>query len=141
MKKYAEQKGMTVTEATITNVNDIQQAVRSLIGKVDFIYCPTDNTVSSAMSNIVKLTVDAKLPVFLGDEGPVKTGGATAGASVNYYKLGFQAGEMAADILSGKSKPADMPIAAQKDVKVIINKKSADAIGLKIPADLLKSAE
>jgi len=60
---------------------------------------------------------------------------------VNYYKLGFQAGEMAADILSGKSKPADMPIAAQKDVKVVINKKSADAIGLKIPADLLKSAE
>ena len=141
MKKYAEQKGMTVTEATITNVNDIQQAVRSLIGKVDFIYCPTDNTISSAMSNIVKLTVDAKLPVFLGDEGPVKTGGATAGASVNYYKLGFQAGEMAADILSGKSKPADMPIGFQKDVKVIINKKSAEAIGLKIPADLLKSVE
>ena len=33
MKKYAEQKGLTVTEATITNVNDIQQSVRSLIGK------------------------------------------------------------------------------------------------------------
>ena len=141
MKAYAEKKGLTVIEATLTNVNDIQQAVRSLIGKVDFIYCPTDNNISSAMSNIVKLTVPAKLPVFLGDEAPVMTGGATAGASVNYYKLGFQAGEMAADILSGKSKPADMPIAMQKEVKVVINKKTAQAIGLKIPEDLLKAAE
>ena len=48
---------------------------------------------------------------------------------------------MAADILSGKSKPADMLIGFQQDVKVLINKKSAEAIGLKIPADLLKSVE
>ena len=115
--------------------------MQSLIGKVDFIYCPTDNNIASAMSNIVKVTVPAKLPVFLGDEAPVRSGGATAGASVDFYKLGFQAGEMAADILSGKAKPADMPIGFQKDVKVIINKKSAEAIGLKIPADLLKSVE
>ena len=141
MKTYAAQKGLTVIEATVTNVNDIQQAVQSLLGKVDFIYCPTDNTIASAMSNIVKITVPAKLPVFLGDEAPVRSGGATAGASVNFYKLGFQAGEMAADILSGKSKPADMPIGFQQDVKVLINKKSAEAIGLKIPADLLKSVE
>ena len=141
MKAYAATKGLTVIEATVTNVNDIQQAVQSLLGKVDFIYCPTDNTIASAMSNIVKITVPAKLPVFLGDEAPVRSGGATAGASVNFYKLGFQAGEMAADILSGKSKPADMPIGFQQDVKVLINKKSAEAIGLKIPADLLKSVE
>jgi len=141
MKAYAAQKGLTVIEATITNVNDIQQAVRSLLGKVDFIYCPTDNNISSAMSNIVKITIPAKLPVFLGDEAPVLKGGATAGASVNYYKLGFQAGEMAADILSGKSKPADMPIGFQKDVKVVINKKSAQAIGLTLPAELQNAAE
>jgi len=58
--------------------DDIQQAAQSLIGKVDFIYCPTDNTIASAMSNIVKITVPAKLPVFFGDEAAVKSGGATA---------------------------------------------------------------
>lgn len=141
MKEYAAQKGLTVVEATITNVNDIQQAAQSLVGKVDFIYCPTDNNIASAMSNIVKITVPAKLPVFIGDEAPVKTGGATAGLSVNFYKLGFQSGEMAADILTGKSKPADMPIASQEDVKVIINKKMAEAIGLAIPEDLAKAAQ
>ena len=141
MKEYAAAKGLTVVEATVTSVNDIQQSAQSLVGKVDFIYCPTDNNIASAMSNIVKITIPAKLPVFLGDEAPVLKGGATAGASVNFYKLGFQAGEMAADILSGKSKPADMPIGFQQDVKVVINKKSAQAIGLTIPAELQKAAE
>jgi putative ABC transport system substrate-binding protein len=141
MKEYAAEKGLTVVEATVTNVNDIQQAVQSLVGKVDFIYCPTDNTIASAMSNIVKIAVPAKLPVFIGDEAPIKTGGATAGISVNFYKLGFQAGEMAADILSGKSKPADMPIGLQKEAKVIINKEAAKAIGLIIPEELRKAVE
>ena len=141
MKEYAAEKGLTVIEAAVTNVNDIQQAVQSFVGKADFIYCPTDNTIASAMANIAKIAVPAKLPVFIGDETPVKTGGATAGVSVNFYQLGFQSGEMAADILAGKAKPADMAVAAQKEAKVIINKEAAAAIGLTIPAELLNAAE
>ncbi len=140
MKAYAAEKGLTVIEATVSNVNDIPQAVQSLLGKVDFIYSPTDNNLASAMANVAKITVPAKVPVFVGDETMVKTGG-TAGISVNFYKLGFQASEMAADILSGKSKPADMPIGSQEEVKVIINKDAAQAIGLAIPEELLKEAK
>lgn len=137
MKQYAAEKGLKVVEATVSNVNDIQQAVQSLIGKVDFIYSPTDNNLASAMANVAKVTIPAKMPVFVGDETMVKTGG-TAGISVNFYKLGFQAGEMAADILAGKSKPADMPIGSQEEVKVIINKEAAKAIGLNVSEELLK---
>ncbi|WP_425474372.1 ABC transporter substrate binding protein [Sporomusa termitida] len=141
MKEYAAEQGLTVVEAAVTNVNDIQQAVQSFVGKVDFIYCPTDNIIASAMANIAKIAVPAKLPVFIGDEAPVKTGGATAGVSVNFYQLGFQSGEMAADILAGKASPAAMPVAAQKEAKVIINKEAAAAIGLTIPDELLEAAE
>ena len=140
MKEYAAEKGLTVVEATVSNVNDIQQAAQSLLGKVDFIYCPTDNNLASAMANVAKITIPAKMPVFVGDETMVKMGG-TAGISVNFYKLGFQAGEMAADILSGKSKPADIPIGSQEEVKVIINKEAANAIGLTIPEGLMKEAK
>jgi len=140
MKEYAAEKGLTVIEATVSNVNDIQQVTQSLLGKVDFIYCPTDNNLASAMANIAKITVPAKMPVFVGDETMVKTGG-TAGVSVNFYKLGFQAGEMAADILSGKSKPADMPIGFLEEEKIIINIEAAKAIGLSIPQELMKEAQ
>ena len=140
LKKAAAAKGVTVKEATVSNVNDIQQAARSLVGKVQAIYVPTDNVLASAMPTLVSVTEEAKLPVICGEGGMVKAGGvATLG--VDYYKLGFQAGEMAADILSGKSKPADMAIQAQKEFKAIVNLKEAEKIGLKVPEDVLKGAE
>ena len=140
LKKAAAAKGVTVKEATVSNVNDIQQAARSLVGKVQAIYVPTDNVLASAMPTLVSVTEEAKLPVICGEGGMVKAGGlATLG--VDYYKLGFQAGKMAADILSGKSKPADMAIQAQKEFKAMVNLKEAEKIGLKVPEDVLKGAE
>lgn len=140
LKKAAAAKGVTVKEATVSNVNDIQQAARSLIGKVQAVYVPTDNVLASAMPTLIAVTEEAKLPVICGEGGMVKAGGvATLG--VDYYKLGFQAGEMAADILGGKSKPADMAIQAQKEFKAMVNVKEAEKIGLKVPEDVLKGAE
>lgn len=140
LKKAAAAKGVTVKEATVSNVNDIQQAARSLIGKVQAVYVPTDNVLASAIPTLISVTEEAKLPVICGEGGMVKAGGvATLG--VDYYKLGFQAGEMAADILGGKSKPADMAIQAQKEFKAMVNLKEAEKIGLKVPEDVLKGAE
>ena len=140
LKKAATAKGVTIKEATVSNVNDIQQAARSLLGKVQAIYVPTDNVLASAMPTLISVTEEAKLPVICGEGGMVKAGGvATLG--VDYYKLGFQAGEMAADILGGKSKPADMAIQAQKEFKAMVNMKEAEKIGLKVPEDVLKGAE
>ena len=140
MKAYAESKGLKVETATISTVNDIQQAVQGIIGKVDAFYEPTDNIISSAMPTLASITNDAKKPVIVGEPNQVKAGGlATYG--IDYYKLGMQSGIMAADILDGKKKPADMPIETAKDLKVTINLKTAAAIGIKIPEDVLKGAE
>lgn len=140
LKKAAAAKGITVKEATVSTVNDIQQAARSLVGEVQAVYVPTDNVLASAMPTLTAITQEAKLPVICGEGGMVKAGGlATLG--IDYYKLGVQTGEMAADILNGKAKPAEMPIQSQKEFTVIINKKYADAIGLSIPEDVLKGAQ
>ena len=140
LKKAAAAKGIEVKEATVSSVNDIQQAARSLVGSVQAIYVPTDNVLASSMPTLVSVTQEAKLPVICGEGGMVRAGG-TATLGVDYYKLGFQTGEMAADILSGKSKPADMPIQAQKDFKVIVNETAAKNIGLTLPADVVNGAE
>lgn len=140
LKKAAAAKGISVKEATVSTVNDIQQAARSLVGEVQAVYIPTDNVLASAMPTLTTITQEAKLPVICGEGGMVKAGGlATLG--IDYYKLGVQTGEMAADILNGKAKPADMAIQSQKEFTVIINKKYADAIGLSIPEDVLKDAQ
>ena len=140
MKEYAESKGLKVEVATISTVNDIQQAAQSLVGQVDVFYEPTDNIIASAMPTLAAITDPAKKPIICGEPNMVKAGGfATYG--IDYYKLGVQTGYMAADILDGKSKPATMPIEMAKDLKVTINKKSAAALGITIPEDVLKDAD
>lgn len=139
-KKAAAARGLATVEATVSSVNDIQQAAQSLMGKVDALYIPTDNVMASAMPNLVKITDEAKVPVFCAEAGMLKAGGvATLG--IDYYKLGFQTGEMAADILSGKSKPQDMAIQSQKTFTVTLNEEAIKKLGLTIPDDVRKEAK
>ena len=137
LKAAAKTKGVEIKEATVSTVNDIQQAARSLVGKVDAFYIPTDNILASAMPTLTIVTEEAKLPVVCGEGGMVKTGG-TATLGIDYYKLGVQTGEMAADILAGKAKPQDMAIQSQKDFEIVINEANAKKIGLTIPEEILK---
>lgn len=140
MTEYAVSKGLKVEVATISTVNDIQQAAQSLVGKVDAFYEPTDNIVASAMPTLSTVTTPAKKPVICGEPGMV-AGGGVATYGIDYYSLGVQAGNMAADILEGKSKPQDMPIQTAATLSVVVNKEIADAIGIKIPEDVMKGAK
>ena len=140
MQEYAESKGLTVKVATISTVNDIQQAAQSLVSSVDAFYEPTDNVIASAMPTLIAVTDAAKLPVICGEPNMVKAG-ALATYGIDYYELGKQTGRMAADILEGKAKPSSMPIEMAKTLKVSINKKDAALLGLTIPEDVLKGAD
>lgn len=133
LKGFAKDRKVEIKEATVNNVNDIQQAARSLVGKVEAIYVPTDNVLASAMPALAMVTEEAKLPVVSGwdDANGIAT------IAIDYYKLGVQTGEMAADILSGKAKPADMPIQTQNEFTVIVNEANAKKIGLTIPKEIL----
>ncbi len=136
VKAYAKSKGIEVVEATVSSVNDIQQAAQNLVNQnVQSIYVPTDNILASAMPALAQITLPVKIPVFAGEESMTLAGGL-ATYSVDYYKLGFQTGEMAAAILKGEKKPADMPIETQKEMKLVVNKDAAAQLGITIPADL-----
>ncbi|MGE4589583.1 MAG: ABC transporter substrate binding protein [Acidaminococcaceae bacterium] len=140
LKEVLAAKSINVVEATVSNVNDIQQAAQSLVGKVDVVYAPTDNVIASAMPTLAAITDEAKIPVICGEGGMVKAGGlATVG--IDYYKLGLQTGAMAARILSGKEKPATMAIESQKEMQTIVNEEAAKKLGITIPADVLKAAK
>lgn len=129
--------GLNVLEATVTSSNDVQQVTQSLVGNVDAIYIPTDNVIASSMPIVYKITAEARIPTICGEENMVLSGGlATIG--IDYSKLGYQTGEMAVKILKGDADISKMPIESQKDYAYKINGDFADAIGLKIPADLAR---
>ena len=139
MTEYAAAKGLTVRTATISTVNDIPQAAQSLVSDVDVFYEPSDNVIASAMPTLVSVTDPAGKGVICAASTMVAAGGlATYG--IDYYKLGVQTGEMAADILEGKRKPSEMKIETARDLMVVINKKNAAKLGLTIPDEVLQGA-
>lgn len=137
-KGVAAQMGLQVLEATVASTADVQQATQSLVGKVDAIYVPTDNMVVSAAPTVLQVTNQAKIPVISG-ESSVVNAGALATIGINYENLGKQTGDMALKILNG-AKPQDMAIESQKNFDTVINKTSANLLGIKIP-DSLKDAK
>ena len=138
LRKELEKHGVALAEATISSVNDIQQAAQSLVGKVDVMYVPTDNVVASSMPTLYRVTQAAKLAVVAGEAGMVRSG-ATATVAVDYYNLGKIAGNMGADILEGKAKPQDMPIRYQTEFKVVLNESVVKELGLTVPEDVAKN--
>lgn len=138
VKESAAALGLEIIEATVTGTADVMQAAQSLVGKVQAIYVPTDNTVVSAAASVIQVANKNKIPIIAGESSVIDNGGlATIG--IDYGKLGEQTGEMAVRVINGE-KPQDMAIESQKEFAVTINKKNADAIGVTIPEDILNSA-
>ncbi len=133
----AKAAGLTVQEASVSNSNEIQQVVQSLVGKVDAIYAPTDNTIAAGMPTVAQVANDNALPVICGEAGMVEAGGlATYG--IDYYELGKLTGVQAVKILKGEAKTATMPIEyLPKDkLTLTINEDVAAKLGITIPDDL-----
>lgn len=139
LKTVAKQRGIMVVEATVTNSNGVLMAAKSLVGKVDGIYIPTDNTVVSALESVLQVSFDNKIPVITGDTDSVVRG-ALASLGMDYYKLGLQTGVIVSKILKGE-KPANIPVETLKDLDLFINESTAHKLGIKIDPELLKSAK
>lgn len=140
VKKAAHEQGFTIVESPAINSASIFQAAKNLVGKVDVIYLPTDNTVMSNMEAVIKVCVENKIPLYPAESDAVKRGGV-ASASVSYYELGKQAGHMAAKILRGEAKVGDMPVETAKNISLVLNMKMAQEMGITFPDSVMKRAQ
>lgn len=139
VKKYAPTHGMEVVEAGSPKSSDVLAAARSLVGKVDVIYVPTDNTVVSAFEAVIKVATEAKIPVISADTDSVKRG-AIAAQGFNYYDLGRQTGKMVVAILNGKKAGEIQPEGVSK-TELYVNPESAKKMGVTLAEDFIKSAK
>ena len=135
VKEYLESQQMQYVEATIANVGELTTAAESLIGRVDALFSPIDNTVAKGMVTAAEIAIDNGLPYYVAADSMVADGGlATVG--VNYTDLGHQTAQMAADVLSGKSTPAEMPVQILDEFSTDVNEQTAQALGLDVSAYL-----
>ncbi|HEY5715303.1 MAG TPA: ABC transporter substrate-binding protein [Psychromonas sp.] len=138
LKAAAEEIGVTVIESPAPKSSDVMIATKQLIGKVDAIYCSTDNTIVSAFESVVKVGIDAQIPVFAADTDSVERG-AVAAVGYDYADLGRQTGDIVVRILKGE-KPGMIDVKLAEGTSLFVNTKMAAKMGVEIPAAVLARA-
>lgn len=137
-KVEAELLGLEIVETGVTSVNELAQALDALLPKVDVLYTPTDNMVVSATPLVVQKAKDNNTPMIGCIEDQVVTG-ALATETIDYYKLGYQTGERAVEVLNGKDI-SSIPVETLNNTELVINKTTADLLGIQLNEELLARA-
>ena len=132
-----EDSGLRAVVTTITSTNDVQQNLSSIAKDIDLLYIPTDNTIASTMPTVKDITIKNNIPSVLGAPEMVDAGGL-ATYSIDYTSIGYQAGEIAVEILKGNTKPATTPYQNAEELILVVNEEVAEALeidpsSIKIP--------
>ena len=138
LKEVAGPAGVEVVESPATKSGDVQQATLALVGKVDAIYIPTDNTVVSALEAAVSVATESQIPLYAGDTDSVPRG-AIATVGFNYHDIGLQTGAIVARVLRGEN-PGDIDVTFATGTDLVVNPGAAAAYGVTIPDAVIQRA-
>jgi ABC-type uncharacterized transport system substrate-binding protein len=126
--------GSAVTEAEFRRVFDSIQR-----DHVDGIYIASEFEFYRYRLLLVQLVQQIRLPAMYGDSSQVEAGGLMSYAVDLKAALRTMAMQ-AADVLKG-ANPSDMPYVQGVRFELVINLKTAKALGLELPATLLARAD
>ncbi|ESU31609.1 ABC transporter substrate-binding protein [Bacillus sp. 17376] len=138
-KEAIKEAGLEAVETTISTSSEVKQAAESMVGRVDVLYIPKDNTVVAALESVIAVANDKDIPTFSGDGDSVKRG-TFASYGFDYHDLGYTTGKMAVEILKGK-KPSEIPVGFPENLELIVNKKAAKEEGITLTEEMLKDAK
>jgi putative ABC transport system substrate-binding protein len=118
---------------------DIPAAIGSLNGRADALYVCADAIVNSNRVRINTLALEARLPVMHSFRDNVEAGGLIS-YGPDILGMYQRAADLVDKILRG-AKPADIPVEQPTKFALVINLKTAKALGLTIPESVLARAD
>ena len=131
--------GLDVMGSGIRPGDEISSAIEPLIGRVDALYVCLDPFMASNASRINALALAARLPVMHGTrQNTVAEGLISYGP--DFPNMSRRAAEIVDKILNG-TKPADIPVEQPTKFDLVINLKTAKALGLTLSPSLLARAD
>ncbi|AVQ30276.1 ABC transporter substrate-binding protein [Fusobacterium varium] len=139
-KEIGAKLGLEIRAVGVNNINDIPQAVNSMISKVDGFYTITDNIVASAI-NLISMAANERGMVTVGAEEAHVKGGILLTDGLSYYELGRQTGRMAKEILVDGKKPEDMPVETLANTTKVVNVKTMNNLKLNKELPVFEGAE
>ena len=131
--------GYEVIIMEIRRAEDIAPAFEMLSDRADAIYIVIDALVVTSRASINALALNARLPTMHGNRESVAAGGLIS-YGPNFPELWRRSADYIDKILRG-AKPADIPVEQPTKFDLVINLKTARALGLTVPPSLLARAD
>jgi putative ABC transport system substrate-binding protein len=131
--------GIETTRMEIRRAEDIAPAFGALDSGVEALYVASDALTISNQSRISSLALSARLPSIFALRKDAEAGGLIS-YGANVPDLFRRAGDLVDKILHG-TKPADIPVEQPTKFDLVINRKTAMALGVTIPQTLLATAD
>jgi putative ABC transport system substrate-binding protein len=135
----APKLGLEVNTLDVKRADDIAPAIDQLKGRTQAIYVVGDHFVFDNQIQINTLALVARLPTMHNARGYVETGGLVS-YGTSFSDLFRRAGDYVDKILKG-ARPADIPVEQPTKFELVINMKTARALGLDVPPTLLARAD
>ena len=123
----------------IRRAEEIATAFATLDAQADALYVVGDAVVNANRTRIITLALGARLATIYNSREYIKAGGLMS-YGPNYPDLFRRAGDYVDKILRG-AKPADLPVEQSSKFELVINLKTAKALGLEVPPTLLARAD
>jgi putative tryptophan/tyrosine transport system substrate-binding protein len=136
----AKALGLTLQSVTAQGPDDFEKAVLSAIrGRSGALVVSRDAIFANHVGRLVELTAVHRLPTMYGYRSFAEAGGLI-GYGPDPIEIAQRAAALVAKILKG-AKPTDLPVEQPTKFELVINLKTAKALGLTIPPSLLRRAD
>lgn len=137
-KKICTLMGITYNEKSCSTVEDAVDAVKSYLGKVSAVIFGNQALLLDNAKQIIQN--GGKTPFLSYSERPVKAG-ALGGFVADDFKLGYMLAKSVAEVVMNNKPVREVPVKMDPNPKFYINVKTAEAIGVEIPFEILETAE
>lgn len=139
LERYTAGHSLELVPAGLRSSDEIEAAFQAFTREfVKAVVVFQDGLFLFNGERIARLALAARLPTVFGFREHVESGGLLS-YGLNRIDLWRHAGEYAAKILKG-ARPADLPVEMQPRLELVINLKTAKALGITVPASVLAFA-
>jgi putative ABC transport system substrate-binding protein len=140
MEAAAEALGLKHISLEVRSLDDFEGAfARAKRERVQALFTTPNPLINTKQRQVLDFAAKNRLPAMYPTSEFVEAGGLMSYAP-NYEDLWRRAGDFVDKILKG-TKPADMPVEQATKFELLINLKTANQIGLTIPANVLARAD
>ena len=140
LRPAAETLGLSLDIFEIRDMNEIEGALLKLVqARPEAVVVAADTLLLNSRREIVEALAKSNLPAIY----PFREYSAAGGLLVNGANLSvlFERAAAYVDRILKGAKPGDLPVQQATEFELIINLKTASALGLKIPPTLLARAD